>query len=177
VNGGLLGEAEWLCLIPLIADPAWLALHTRKIRVLAVVERERGGDRYGSGKRDDAERTAEIHDTLPEIDFLSFNAIDSTKGVLSSHPPESDTITPSLPLRWICSSRRPTRVTFHPCARETPVFVSVPRFAIRKPLHVMNVPSRQVKKPQSSRAVPPNLRTFLVGRLLHAALPRPGFSA
>jgi hypothetical protein len=60
----LLRAAERFCLIPLIADPDRFAPYPWKIRVLAVIERARGGDRQRGGKRDDGERTAETVRTI-----------------------------------------------------------------------------------------------------------------
>jgi hypothetical protein len=82
--------------------------------------------------------------------FLGFLGAYRGRVISSSEERHYD---PLAAVCWICSSPRPTGVTFQPCATVTQLFLSAPRFAIRKPLNVMNVPSRLVRKPpQPARA-------------------------
>jgi hypothetical protein len=92
--------------------------------------------------------------------------LDRNRSLLSfltrSHLPclaTRDTNTPSLSLCWTCNSALPTTVTFHPAASATQLFLSADRFAIRRSLNMMKVPSRffrnhKVPDPYRPKPVP-----------------------
>jgi hypothetical protein len=85
-----------------------------------------------------------------------------------------ETNTPSLSLCWTCNSALPTTVTFHPDASATQLFLSVDRFAIRRSLNVMKVPSRllrnhSVPDPYRPKPVPVSVPDRCT---LHVAIPQ-----